>query len=583
MMRWRASALAIAMFLVLLVPVAARAEVAKGDRQPETVILADPRDPYYALAEEIAGQEDLPIVHSLDEVLDREPAFLLWVVSPDRLSDQVLVSFGLAMRDRPSAISTGIISGATLEDARALVQRAAEVEGQPAYVANAANPSGHVQAAITAYHGQTAVVGPFNKATLLAGLQEAGYLTFTGHGSANYLRLDKETTLRAADLPALKPVVVATGSCNTFRPWVEDSIALAFTRQGAAAYAGFAYSPNEGYLMGEFGDLPFRYTWPGFPIGHVVQVQNRGTLQGFATIPYYFLLGDPRIAFLKEMPYHLQDDQLSVGSRILHFVDAPPGVIPVRIQDGARYPFVEVPGVGETWDGEPFYNARLQTVTIGQDRFVLFEHAGGDFSVKLRARVPWARAAGDVILDGLDGTLLFLQDNGGAAILLGAGLLAWVLVAISLRRKNANRQALVPAVLVGVGAAILHGLYAAARLDRLVITSKAVEFDFLSLAATFLLVACGAFLFLRAASWRGRIAAVGLASLGALAPAAFLLLVLGVLDNLFVGARLGADLWNCRLGLQPLLALGVQVILFGTVFSALRKVVVSLPKEAKNV
>jgi hypothetical protein len=41
--------------------------------------------------------------------------------------------------------------------------------------------------------------------------------------------------------------------------------------------------------------LPFRYTWPGFPIGHVVQFQNRGAVQDFAAFPYCFLLGDPRI------------------------------------------------------------------------------------------------------------------------------------------------------------------------------------------------------------------------------------------------------------------------------------------------
>ena len=100
----RVLALAIVLFLVFLAPVAARAGVATASARPEAVILADPGDPYYGLAIEMAGHENLSIVHSLDEVLDREPAFLLRVVSPGRLSDRVLVDFGRAMRDRPSAI-----------------------------------------------------------------------------------------------------------------------------------------------------------------------------------------------------------------------------------------------------------------------------------------------------------------------------------------------------------------------------------------------------------------------------------------------------------------------------------------------
>jgi hypothetical protein len=96
---------------------------------------------------------------------------------------------------------------------------------------------------------------------------------------------------------------VGTGSCQTLRPWKEGSIARSFIDRGAAAYSGFVFSPNGGYLVGEFDGLPYRYTWPDFPIGHAVQVQNRGTLQGFARFAYQFLLGDPRTALPPEPPY----------------------------------------------------------------------------------------------------------------------------------------------------------------------------------------------------------------------------------------------------------------------------------------
>ncbi len=555
------------LLLLAVMPASVHATAQGAD---DTLILADPTDPYYPLAGEIAQAEDLPIVRTLDQVLVRQPTFLLWVVSPGRLSDQVLIDLGLAMRGQSRAISTGIISGATLHDARALWQRAAAIREERAIVVNAANPSGNIQAGIAELADGSMTRHPLTKANLIQSLQRADYLTFTGHGSGRYLRLDDETTLRAADLPVLRPVVVATGSCNTFRLWEADSIALGFARRGAAAYAGFVYSPNEGYLIGEFDGLPFRYTWPDFPIGHAVQAQNRGTLQGFASLPYYYLLGDPRAALQAEAPYRLVGVQAEEGSQVQHYAGAPPGVIPVRVPGGARYAFVEVPGVGIAWRGEPFYNAHLQMVDIGDDKFVLLDHEGGDFSLHLRVRPPWPRVVADVILDALDGTLLFLQDNGGSALMLVAGSLSVVVVAVLLLRHRASTRALLPAALTGLAFAALHGLYALARLERLSMTSKGVEFSLLAPLATFLLAACGAFFFLHAGSWRGRAAALAVATLGALAPAVFLLLLLGVADDLLMGQRLGVGLWNCRLGLQPLLAFILGTAVLGPVFWLVR-------------
>jgi len=97
---------------------------------PMTVALSHPDDPYYALAEEIAQSEKLRLLTSLDQALGLEPVFLLWVVSPSHLSDRILSDFGLAMRDQQAAISVGIISGSTLEQARALWQRQVSFTGR---------------------------------------------------------------------------------------------------------------------------------------------------------------------------------------------------------------------------------------------------------------------------------------------------------------------------------------------------------------------------------------------------------------------------------------------------------------------
>ncbi|MBU0494856.1 MAG: hypothetical protein KKA73_16790 [Chloroflexi bacterium] len=309
------------------------------------MILADPTDPYYALAQEIARHEGLTVAHSLAEALDNDPVFLLWVVSPTRLSDKVLVDFSLTMRDRPSTVSVGIISGSTLSDARALWQRAAQARGQRVIAVNAANPSAHVDARIMTIDPGATTVQPLTPENLIRCLETAYYLTFTGHGGRRSWYLAEDAPLRAADVPQLSSIVIGTANCNTFRLWEDGSIALAFGDSGAAAYAGFAYSPNEGYLIGEFDALPFRYTWPDFPIGHVAQVQNHGTRQGFANFPYYYLLGDPRIALQAEAPYRLVEDRQEGDARVLTYTGVPAGVIPVHIPDGARYEFVDIPGV----------------------------------------------------------------------------------------------------------------------------------------------------------------------------------------------------------------------------------------------
>lgn len=536
-----------------------------------TLILADPADPYYPLAEEIALAEGVPIATALDEALAAQPAFLLWVVSPGRLSERTMVDFGLAMREQPKAISTGIISGMTVEEARALWQRAVAARGEPAYAVNAANPAGNIEAGITLFEVSSTERLALTKENLVDSLTRAGYLTYTGHGGYTFLRLDEDTTLRGADLPDLAPVVVATGSCNTLQPWQADSIALAFVQQGAAAYAGFSFSPNEGYLMGEFDGLPFRYTWPDFPIGHVIQAQNRGTIQGFASLPYYHLLGDPRLALQTEAPYRLEGVETGDGSEVRHYADAPAGLIPVRVPGGARYSFVQVPGVGMAWRGEPFYNARLQMIDVGEDKYLLVEQAGGAFSLHLRARLPLLLVASDVILDALDGTLIYLQDHGGAEMMLGAGLVALAAAAVLVVRRKNSRRAVLPAALTGLAFALAHGLYGLVRVDQLSISSKYVQFGLLAPLATFLLVACGAFFTMRATSWRGRLVALVIACLGALAPAVFLLLILGVADNLIMVRELGSDLWNSRLGLQPLIAFVLGVAILTPVFYLVRK------------
>jgi hypothetical protein len=549
----------------------------------ETVIVASPNDPYYDLAEEIGAAEHSPVVHSWEGALAGEAGFVLWVVSPHGMSDHDLVDLGLARQRQKSTVSIGIITGSSVEQARQLWLRRDQASGRLVVAANAANPSGHLQSRIVVFGAGGTAIHPLTLSNVQRYLERADYFTFTGHGGDGHLALDEETRLRAKDIPALSSIVVGTASCNTVRVWEEDSIALAFVDGGAAAYAGFAYSPNEGYLLGEFYGAPFRYTWPDFPIGHVVEIQNRGAVKGFARFPYYYLLGDPRISLQEEAPYRLIEDTEDGSARRLRYDRAPEGIIPLRIPGGARYSFVQIPGVISSWGPEPFYNSRLEMVDFGEDKYVLFEHPGGPFEVMLSERPPLYWPVADVLMDSLDHTLVYLPQTGGDVVALFTGGAFCLVLFRLLRRTRRARLYLVASVLTAVFLASLQGAYALARLDEVTITSKMVEFSPLAVVGTFLVTAPAAFFFLATRSWAARGVALAVATAPTWASIVFSFAIVGVANNFVFRRGLGASIYNHGLGLLPLPTLLVQACAILFAFILVRAVVGRLEKRPRQV
>jgi hypothetical protein len=533
--------------------------------QYELVVWADSEDPYYPLAEEIAEIEHAPIAHHLTDALAYHPVFLLWVASPGYLSEDVIIEFGLAMKEHSAVISPGLITGSTLEQARDLWKRRVQVRAQKFFAVNAPNPSAHIyEGRIVEFAPEQIGTYPLTKSRLVKTLQTADYLTFTGHGGSRFLRLDEDVEIRSGDVPSLDSIVVETASCQTLRPWREDSIALRFVDQGAAAYSGFAFSPNEGYLIGEFDGLPFRYTWQDFPIGYVIQVQNRGTLQGFAHFPYQFLLGDPRIALQTYPPYHLMDDHQAGKERILTFQDVPSGVIPIRISDGAAYRFVKVPGVTAAAEQDPFYNSRLQMVNIQNDKFILLLHEGGDLTLQMRHQAPWYWFPVDILLDSLDHTFVFSQQSSGDVITIGFAVIPLLWVGWQMFRKRFSWRRTQLAIVVGIGAAVLQGVYVLVRLDHVTIISKDVVFSPLSVTATFVLATCGALMFFQARSRIGKVVALSVITFASWVPMVLGLLLIAAFNTFASTPKIGTPLYNYSLGL-----LSVSSFLFSVTLSGL--------------
>ncbi len=549
---------------------ASNVALAHADAPPaQTVVLAATADPFLPLAEEIARAEGLTLVHHIEDALAREPTFLLWVVSPAKLSDRAIIAFALALRDARATVSVGIIAGTTQEQARALWQRAQLVHGARVFAVNAQYPTAGVeQGRIRAFDTDGATDQPLTHGALIAALQNADYLTFTGHGGNSFLRLDETTRFESADVPALPPLVIATASCSTFRLWNANSLALAFAERGAAAYVGFAYSPNEGFLLGEFSGLPFRYTWRDFPIGHVVAIQNLGARRGFAQFPYLFLLGDPRLALQTTPPYRLTDDRQEGDARVLTFAGAPAGIMPIRVPGGAAYDFVEVAGIGAAGDGDWFYNSRVQAANIGGDKFVLVAHPGGEVTLRLQRAAPVLWYALDALRDAMDTALFWLVQDG--VLLLAGGILVGLMVAWRLWREPATRAYLPMAAVIGLGFALLCALYAHLHLADVAITEKPVGLNAGSRVGIGALIGGAAFLYLTAHSRRGRIIALGVAALPLVIGAVFLIGAV-LFINVYAARETGSGIYNYALAQISFIAAAFQTILLAGGFELTRR------------
>ena len=94
------------------------------------VVWSQLQDPYHDLAREIARAEGLPLVDALDAALAHDPEYLIWVVSPEQLSEQVFFDFGAALQRYGKIVSVGLISGSTIDTARALWQRRPDYAGR---------------------------------------------------------------------------------------------------------------------------------------------------------------------------------------------------------------------------------------------------------------------------------------------------------------------------------------------------------------------------------------------------------------------------------------------------------------------
>ena len=433
-----------------------------------TVLFCAVDDAYRPLAEEMARVEGLLLADDLDVALAHDPRYLLWVAAPETLDDAAMVRLGAALRARGLGVSVGLITGGTVESARALWQRDVRDDGALLSIIPREGP-------LLAYcwpsGGDCAPIA----LDLFGALRSARLVSYQGHGSARAWHLGDDWRLEAdwlrVDRGGLEGAVVYAGSCQTLRPWVDGSIALEFVDAGAAAYLGYVHSPL-GYVMGEPRGFVLQHTWPGYTVGDLAAVWNRGLSQGYLAWPYLVVLGDPRLALADEAPYAVSSDESVDGRRVVTLADAPPGFVPVRVPDAAGYAGARVDGGpwggGVAWRGDPFYDADLQMLALGADLHLLVHHDGGPLELTLYPRVPWHWRLWEPLVDALDQITVLSHVQGNLLPSLLAAVGVALLVAWRLRRGRVPwRRHALAALAAGLTLTVGRTAYALARCGQL--------------------------------------------------------------------------------------------------------------------
>jgi hypothetical protein len=521
MRRLLASSLAIIVFL----PSAIQAQENKLSGQEifrklpteQTLVVGDPRDSYNALAVEISNAESIPSLGSIQEALTQNPHYVIWVGSPGYFTDKVLAQCGWLLKSTRSGVNIGIITGRTIEDARALWLRGPRVKAERSTAVRGEKPlSEFFPVKTLRSHTYESSGLLLNKEELIDELRVSDYLTFTGKGSGSEWQLADGTLWSASNLPKLSSDVLATADCAAWRLEPSSSMALSAVTQGAAAYAGFFLHPMEGFLPGEDGGLPLRYTWPEATIGDVIRLQNQSAMQAFAAVPLYFLLGDPRISLQTEPPCTAIKIETNRGMRSYDYGEQPSGVIPVRIKNGAQYHYAEIPGITSISDYDLFYNSRLQAINEGADKILLVSHNGGDLIVSLQPEPPAFWRVKQTILDGLDYSLLYLPGSSGPYLSLSLSIMALLGIVYLMKKRGIPGRVLFLSMLVGMIMGLSHALYASNRISLAAIISKPIQVGVIDVIATALLAGCGLILLIEIKGVAVKIAGAVIAVLPAL-------------------------------------------------------------------
>jgi len=239
----------------------------------------------------------------------------------------------------------------------------------------------------------------------------------------------------------------------------------------------------------------------------------------------------------------------------------------VLITGGAKYRFVSIPGVTAATQEDRFYNSRLQMINRGDDKYLIFVHQGGDFSLHLRTHPRWYWSALDLLLDSLD-MVLHSSFMSRLKFVIIIGLVCF----FALKEKWADtvrHRVLLTAFVAAASFALLHALYVLMRAGDSTLTSKPVVATApWAAVATFVIVGCGAVLFFNA---RSRVKK-GLVLLLVTLPVWGEPLLALVLVS-YMHTRIETPIYSVRMVWLILPTFALECILFGSIYYALQRTI----------
>ena len=547
----------------------------------ESVLVARPDDTYYPLAEEIAAMEDIPMVASFSQAIELQPHYIILVAEPANLTQERLVNIGRIFKKLDAYPALGFISGGNLAEARALWQRSKETQDGPAFLGTDIE-KGQLVWQPTLFDLSSGQADDLNQDNLIKALSQARYFYWARHVSSNKWfwntnadEFGDDDKLLSEEVPQMPASLIFTPSCGSFQPWKEDSIALAFVDRGAAAYAGHMHSPvSNGFIMQHTQTVPGRHTWPGFPFGILNQIENRvGARVDFAT-PMAFMLGDPRLFQDTEAPYQITSDNTGAdGKRVIRGTSDIAGILPVVIEGGAAYAFVELDGVDAISEIDLFYNKNLHSLDLGGDKYLLMIHGGGDFELRLQSDVPLTWWALDSLRDALDYSCVALGISYGPFSLLC--ILAFALIVyFQVRRKGLRLSTYRTTLIIATLLAAVKLVYLLLRLDNYSVYASVAVYSPWQIALGFLgnfaSTAAGLILMLSAQKTIGRITGALVATLPQLVLSLTYLVYISYINLAFLsGNTVSMPLFNYSAFWLPFLVLLLEIAIYFATYNVI--------------
>jgi hypothetical protein len=540
---------------------------------PDTIVISDSGDPYYPLAQDIAKSENAVFINSVKELYGFYPKYLIWVASPDFLSEKKLLELGEFFKKTRRFPAAGIITGLTIESAANLWERGNLAREGVNYIASDIDLDGGIEnGVIINVSTQSSLKTKLDKENLINALENADYFYWARHVSderwfwhKNSKGEEEYDSLYAEDIPDLKPVIIHTPSCGSFFPWVNNSIAMGFIEKGASAYLGDLFSPiTSGIFIGNLNYLPGQYTWKDFPIGIVAQIQNRSTSRICTNTPIFFMMGNPKISLQSQKPYEIISDQEYSNKRIIKGRWENEGILPLKIDGGASYSYIKIKELSSVSENDLFYNSKIQSVNIQSDKYLLFIPDCSEFEIELSEKSPFLWNFFDSIKDSFEYSWITIGVVEGYISLVFLGIFLLIFLIYKLKKKISLKTYL-PPIIAGFILAVLQLIFIIFQADKVTASSYIKIYPAFKLAlgfmGTFSTVSGGLILMLASRKKILKILGMIICILPQFMLAVFYFLSVTII-NLQFGSLGFPSLWNYSMVYQFSIVLVIEILIF---------------------